>query len=129
MSTLEEIPTAGASDNTGTQVYEEHGFRLSATMSRRKTVSRMNLVLEGEVSLKNVNFLAKHLQGMLHNYEYLNIQLKNISDFDLPSLQLMWHLKRNAQNQGKTVAVVSQLSPETMQLFKTAGLNKVISDK
>lgn len=126
---LEEVSNSGNTENAGVQVLEENGYRLTATISRRKTVNRLNVVLEGEVCLKNVNQLAKQLQPMVKEYDYLNLQLKNISEFDLSSIQLLWHLKRKAQNQGKTVAIVAQLSQEIQQVIKTAGLNKVISEK
>ena len=125
----EETPAGLASDNNGTQVIEDNGYRLSVTASRRKTINRVNLILEGEACLKNVTSLGNQLRELLIKYEYLNIQLKNISDLDLSTLQLFWHLKKSANAQGKTVAIVAHLSPETQQLIKTAGLNKIITDK
>ena len=106
MNTSSEETQAGlASDNNGTQVIEDNGYRLSVTASRRKTVNRVNLIIEGEACLRNVTSLGNQLRALLLKYEYLNIQLKNISDLDLSTLQLFWHLKKYANAQGKTVAI------------------------
>lgn len=129
MNTSEEVPAGHASENNGPQIIEENGYRLSITLSRRKTVNRVNLILEGEVGLKNVSSLGIQFKPLLDKFDYLNIQLKNISDLDLASLQLFWNLKKCAGKLGKTVAIMAQLAPETQQLIKTAGLNKIISEK
>lgn len=113
----------------GSQVIEDNGYRLSISESRRKTVNRVNLVVEGELCLKNVLSLSKHLRPLLQKYDYLSIQLKNIVELDLASLQLIWHLKKSAGHLGKTVAINAQLASDVQQLIKTAGLNKIISEK
>ena len=108
---------------------DEQNLKVNFMPSRRKTVKRININIEGELVINNIGLVKERMSDVFENYDHVDFVLSNISQIDLTPVQLFNTLKTIYEPQNKVVTVDSDLSKEDKQLMKKCGLLELITRK
>lgn len=86
--------------------------------------SNAQLLLEGQLAIRNASLLKKELLTALSNSQNLELILKNITKVDMAFLQLIIALQKNAAKNNKSVSLQMEPSTYLSSIIKKNGLGK-----
>lgn len=90
--------------------------------SRRKTVRKTDVILEGNWTIDSVEQVQKELAQVFIDYDIVTISLKSTEDMDLSFVQLLYYTRELYTSQGKTVNIKSELSEDFAAVVSNSGL-------
>lgn len=84
------------------------------------------LTLEGELGLNHALLLQQKIQVLINDYDQLTIKIKNVQNFDLSSLQLLYAVYSTSLRLNKVLTVEINLPEELKMIMDHAGFNPVM---
>jgi len=103
---------------------EKEGFKLIFKPSRRKTQRRMIITIEGNLTIRNVELLHSKVHEVFSYYDFVEINLANISDVDLTVVQLFHAIRVHFYPMNKFISINADLSREDRKLLNTCGFTE-----
>ena len=103
---------------------EKEGFKLIFKPSRRKTQRRMIITIEGNLTIRNVELLHSKVHELFSYYDFVEINLANISDVDLTVVQLFHAIRVHFYPLNKFISINADLSREDRKLLNTCGFTE-----
>jgi ABC-type transporter Mla MlaB component len=103
---------------------EKEGFKLIFKPSRRKTQRRMIITIEGNLTIRNVELLHSKVHDVFSYYDFVEINLANISDVDLTVVQLFHAIRVHFYPLNKFISINADLSREDRKLLNTCGFTE-----
>jgi len=86
--------------------------------------SKINLALEGELSIYVVDDLNQQLDGYLQNYQAINIDMSNVSELDTSVYQVLLRAKLLSMNNNKELNI-DNLNEVSQRVFDLYSLNDI----
>jgi hypothetical protein len=113
--------------------FEEHfeeGIKFIIEPSRRKTVSKVKVFIEGKLGVYNAEYLTNKIKEVIVSYNVIDIKLRNIEDLDLSSIQI-FHYFTNHYNDGKKIVLfhIEDLSINLKTLLVKTKYNNIMFKK
>lgn len=96
-------------------------FKLRATENKKDKIT--DVVLEGDLSLKNARDIRKAIQSYKQLTGTVKLEIKNPEKFDITAIQTITAFRRLLANEGKTILITTGFTPETERLLKNAGFD------
>ena len=93
-------------------------------MSNSKTKGCGHLLLQGNLTLDNIDEIARFFRDAVAKYNKLAIELTEITALDLGFLQLLWCLECEAHERGEDLDLKMQLPTEIQQLLRNTGFTR-----
>jgi hypothetical protein len=113
--------------------FEEHfeeGIKFIIEPSRRKSVSKVKVFIEGKLGVYNAEYLTNKIKEVIVSYNVIDIKLRNIEDLDLSSIQI-FHYFANHYNDGKKIVLfhMEDLSINLKTLLVKTKYNNIMFKK
>jgi hypothetical protein len=113
--------------------FEEHfeeGIKFIIEPSRRKSVSKVKVFIEGKLGVYNAEYLTNKIKEVIVSYNVIDIKLRNIEDLDLSSIQI-FHYFTNHYNDGKKIVLfhIEDLSINLKTLLVKTKYNNIMFKK
>jgi ABC-type transporter Mla MlaB component len=99
-----------------------NNIQISITPQINENAKSVNIILEGELVLKNLHDLATEVKGIIRQYDEITIELKNIINLDLACIQLLLSAKQTAVSQQKRITCKVELPVELNKVMEHSGL-------
>ncbi len=93
-------------------------------MSDGKKKGSGALLLQGNLSLDNIEQIVRFFREAADKYKRLSVELKEVSTIDLGFLQLLWSLENAMQERGEALEVKITLPDELEQLMRNTGFSR-----
>lgn len=93
-------------------------------MSDGKKKGNGALLLQGNLSLDNIEQIVRFFREAADKYKRLSVELKEVSAIDLGFLQLLWSLENAMQERGEALEVKITLPDELEQLMRNTGFSR-----
>ena len=99
-------------------------IKITYKPSKRKTQKRILVSLEGSFTLKNIHLLKEQIPFIFEHYDFLELKLDNITEFDVSAIQI-FHLMRFIYGpQKKFIAIKANFSAPQEKLLNTCGFHE-----
>ncbi len=107
--------------------YFEDGIKFIVEPSRRKSVSKVKVFIEGKLGVYNAEYLTNKIKEVIVSYNVIDIKLRNIEDLDLSSIQI-FHYFTNHYNDGKKIVLfhIEDLSINLKTLLVKTKYNNIM---
>jgi hemoglobin len=89
--------------------------------SLRKMTKRIVITIEGDLRIKSISMVKERLDIIFDKYDFVDVKLKNIIQFDLSFIQLFYVLKSYHQRNNKQLSLTAELSKEIKNLIISSG--------
>jgi anti-anti-sigma regulatory factor len=96
-------------------------FKMKVTENKKDKIT--DLVLEGDLSLKNAGDIRKAIQSYKQFTSTVKLEIRNPEKFDITTIQTITAFRRLLANEGKTILIRTEFTPETERLLKNAGFD------
>lgn len=107
-------------------VLDYRGLLVSLKPSRRKSIKKTKVLLEGSLTINNVKPFLEFIPDVFTNYDYVDFYLQNIDSLDLSFIQSLYHLKEVKAQSQKVVTIDAQLSDDLKKIITQSGFDKLI---
>lgn len=98
--------------------------------SRRKTVRKAKVTLEGKLNLYNSAFIAESISNLADQYDLLDFKLENIAEIDLSAIQTMYYYKSVFGGPEKSISFqLTDLPGEVGAIINKCKYNKILFKK
>lgn len=108
-------------------IIEEKNLRIQLIPSRRKKTRKVNMIIEGDFSIRTADLVKTHIGALLPQFDVIALALKNITAIDLTAVQLVQVISSPGILPQHSITVESELSREDRALLVNAGLLEIIS--
>tara|TARA_B100000809_G_scaffold1942_1_gene2252 strand:- start:2992 stop:3495 length:504 start_codon:yes stop_codon:yes gene_type:complete len=108
----------------------EEGIKFIIEPSRRKSVSKVKVFIEGKLGVYNAEYLTNKIKEVIVSYNVIDIKLRNIEDLDLSSIQILYYFA-NHYKDGKKIVLfhMEDLSINLKTLLVKTKYNNIIFKK
>lgn len=97
-------------------------------MIKKKTENKtIEIKLNGDLIIANIEKTRKKLLKEISNKTFSLITFENVSQIDLPGIQLIESLIKSQANSGKDLKIKLNLSKEYMELLVKAGFQNFLA--
>ncbi len=98
--------------------------------SKRKTVRKVKVTVEGKLNLYNATFISESIKGLVEQYDILDFKLQNIAEIDMSALQTMYFYKTIYSQLEKSINFQTvDLPSEVNTIINKCKYNKVLFRK
>ena len=130
-SPVEEVVAKKVEEVTAPEPQEtflniEKMYTITVQPSKRKKVKKTKVILEGHLTVIEMQNIKDELIPLFETYDFVDIALMNIVKLDLSCVQLLYALKSHFSGIGKTVIVDSELPPDLKTVINRAGFTDVL---
>ena len=94
--------------------------------SKDKAEKRVTILFENDLSLSTIENIIEKVKEAFTNYNFLDINLRNVNNMDLSYIQLFYSIKATAKKLNKIVSFDAQISDELRLLYNNSDMNKVL---
>lgn len=99
-------------------------IKIEFTPSRRKTQKRILISIEGNLTINNVEILYSKVNDVFENYDFVEVNLKNVTAIDLTVVQLFHAIRVSYYSQKKYISINAEFSREDRKLLNTCGFTE-----
>lgn len=126
---LSEEESKDEEKNTATEEFNE-GLKFIVEPSRRKSVKKAKIFIEGKLEVNNAEFLTEKIKEVITSYNIIDFKLRNIEDLDLSSIQILYYFT-NVYNKGKKTIIfhIEDLPIALKTLLVKTKYNKILFKK
>ena len=104
--------------------------RIIVEPSRRKSVKKAKVFIEGKLDIVNAVYLTEKIKEVIAEYNVIDFRLRDITDIDLSSIQILYFMKELLENEEKTVSFqLEDLPIELKTLLVKTKYNKLLFKK
>jgi hypothetical protein len=97
--------------------------------SFRKMTKRIVITVEGDLRIKSISIVKERLDIIFDKYDFVEVKLKNIIQFDLSFIQLFYVFKSYHQRNNKKLSLNAELSKENKNLLISSGFWHLFNPK
>lgn len=101
---------------------------INATPIKGSKPKNINITIEGDFNLHNAEEIKQQLLQNVKNAQHITLDLKNITDFDLSSLQILFALHKTIKNSNKNITLNYQLPDELFSVINHCGYAKLLNE-
>jgi len=94
--------------------------------SRKKGSKAVTINLENELTIFSVEGMKDKIFEAVKKYNDIKFELQNINNMDLTFVQMLYSVRKTAQEKNKKVSFNTELSDDIMSLFNNSDLNKIL---
>ena len=94
--------------------------------SKKKGSDELTIKLENELTIFSVENMKDKIFDAVKKYNNIKFELKNINNMDLTFVQLLYSVRKTAQELNKKVSFTAELSEDIKSLFDNTDLNKIL---
>ncbi len=94
--------------------------------SKRKTIRKTKVYLEGELTINNVDAFTQLIHPIFKDYDYVDFNLRSITTLDLCFIQMLYHFQQSYATRKKTVKVDSDMATEMKKIVINAGFEELM---
>lgn len=102
-------------------------FKLKSEHVPGTTANQENLVIQGRLTIENIQDIKTKLQEAVANFQNIQIYVEQVEAIDLTFLQLLYSLKRSFSETSKNISFNLMLSDENKTLLRQSGLESLLS--
>ena len=102
------------------------GLLVSLKPSRRKTIKKTKVLVEGSLTINAVNQFLDFVEDIFDRFDYVDFYLQNVELLDLSFIQALYHLKKSKATVEKEVTIDAQLSDDLKKIITQSGFDKLI---
>ena len=99
--------------------------RLVLEPSKRKKIRKIKVILEGELTINNVDEFRLQIEPVFKDYDFIDFRQQEVTSLDLPHIQLMYYFQ-NHFKKSKTVTIDSNLSVDLKKVIVNAGFEELM---
>lgn len=92
--------------------------------SKRKKIRKTKVVLEGDLSINNVDAFMSQIEPIFDDYDYVDFYQREVTALDLCHIQMLYYFKNHPTRKGKTVTINSELSTDLKKVVTNAGFKE-----
>ena len=87
-----------------------------AKVSQNKKDNSNNVLLEGDLSLKNARDIRKTILSLKPNSDTIELEIRNVEKLDITTIQTINAYRKFLAGEGKTIQIRVDLIPETIKV-------------
>jgi ABC-type transporter Mla MlaB component len=91
------------------------------------SVTNIRLLLEGQLIIKNAEYIKMELTAALHHSQNIELVFKNVLRIDVAILQLIIALQKTAAKLKKNVTLDIEVTESIQAAIRNAGLEKLLT--
>ena len=103
---------------------ELENLKIIFTPSRRKTQKRILISIEGSLTINNVELLYSKVNLVFDYFDFVEVNLNNISEIDLTVIQLFHAIRVNYWPQKKYISINAEFSRDDRKLLNSCGFTE-----
>lgn len=103
---------------------EQETITIRFKPSRRKTQKRIIIDIEGSITINNIELMHAQVHQVFENYDFVEVNLKNITDVDLTAVQLFHAIRVSYYPQNKFISINAELASQDRKLLNTCGFTE-----
>ena len=112
------------------EVEEERSIRLIVEPSRRKSVKKAKVFIEGKLNIYNSEYLVTGLKEILGGFEMVDFRLRDVQEIDLSAIQIFYYFDRFYTQEGKKITFqMEDISAELRTLLIKTKYGKILFKK
>jgi hypothetical protein len=114
-------------NNTNGFIYsdiEQETITIRFKPSRRKTQKRILIDIEGAITINNIELMHAQVHQVFENYDFVEVNLKNITEVDLTAIQLFHAIRVSYYPQNKFISINAELASQDRKLLNTCGFTE-----
>ena len=103
-------------------------YKIVITPSKRKKVKKTNIDLSGDLSIANIEKINEHIKPILVNYDFIDMYLTNVDNYDLSTIQLLYTytILHDTEDKSKMMKVIADLPIGLKKLTQACGFSEFI---
>jgi ABC-type transporter Mla MlaB component len=114
-------------NNIALSAVNENGLNIQFIPSKRKTVKKITMVIEGDFTICNIEKVKRQQDHLLRNFDHIDVLLKNIQKLDLSAIQYLYTLRIEHAGDQKQVTLEAELGKELKELISSVGLLQLVT--
>lgn len=103
---------------------ELENLKIIFTPSRRKTQKRILIAIEGTLTINNVELLYSKVNLVFDYFDFVEVNLNNITEIDLTVIQLFHAIRVNYWPQKKYISINAEFSRDDRKLLNSCGFTE-----
>jgi hypothetical protein len=103
---------------------ELENLKIIFTPSRRKTQKRILISIEGSLTINHVELLYSKVNLVFDYFDFVEVNLNNISEIDLTVIQLFHAIRVNYWPQKKYISINAEFSRDDRKLLNSCGFTE-----
>ena len=107
-------------------VLKYRGILVSLKPSRRKTIKKTKVLIEGNLTINTVKQFLEYVTAIFDDYDYVDFYMENIESLDLSFIQALYHLRELKAKSQKVVPIDAQLSDDLKKIITQSGFDKLV---
>lgn len=92
--------------------------------SKRKKIRKTKVILEGDLSINNVDAFMSQIEPIFDDYDYVDFFQREVTTLDLCHVQMLYYFQNHPTRKGKTVTVNSELPTDLKKVVTNAGFKE-----
>ncbi len=94
--------------------------------SKKKGESKVSIILENELTIFSIESMKDKIIESVMKYDQIEFALKNVNNIDITFIQLLYSIKKTAEELNKKVSFDVELSDDIKSLLNHSDLSKVL---
>lgn len=103
---------------------ELENLKIIFTPSRRKTQKRILIAIEGSLTINNVELLYSKVNIVFDYFDFVEVNLNNVTEIDLTVIQLFHAIRVNYWPQKKYISINAEFTRDDRKLLNTCGFTE-----
>lgn len=114
-----EVPSIPVFENI-----EQENLKVEFKPSKRKTQKRIIISIEGDISINNIEVLCSKVTAVFGYYDFVELNLTNITAVDLSSIQLFHAMRVCYYPMNKFVSINAEFNRDDRKLLNLCGFTE-----
>jgi len=94
------------------------------TINKGSSENEVTVVIEKDLSINNIDPIKNELNEIVSKHKTIKVELRNIDNFDLTSVQLLYALKKIP---GKKVEITADIKEDLKNIIINSGFKEIIN--
>ena len=121
---VEDIPQTNSQSSIVYENIETDSLKIIFTPSRRKTQKRILINIEGSLTINNVEVLFSKVNVVFDYFDFVEVNLNNVTEIDLTVIQLFHAIRVNYWPQKKYISINAEFSRDDRKLLNSCGFTE-----
>lgn len=121
---VEDIPQTYSQSSIVYENIETDSLKIIFTPSRRKTQKRILINIEGSLTINNVEVLFSKVNVVFDYFDFVEVNLNNVTEIDLTVIQLFHAIRVNYWPQKKYISINAEFSRDDRKLLNSCGFTE-----
>ena len=123
----QEEPKKQSDPTTSRSESPDKNLTLTIKPSRRKSIKKVWVIMEGKLLINNVEFAWDLIQPLFKDYNNIAFELENISDIDMTFIQMIYYARELHAGKGIEVTCDAKLPDNLDSLISGIGYKSLLT--